>query len=265
MSLPHEMISNIFSFMPNKDKLGFIGTLTNRRQLMLYKSILPCINYVIKHNWQIAKLFDMRPISTSLCNAVILGDMECVAWVYYAIGRCTNIEYDFTNALNYAAIGGYTECIQMIFRFAERDNIPYDNQYIVHYGGTSGNIEFLKYLWSIKNTYLVDFTDSGMTNAASNGHLDYIKYMIAIGISATTNVFYIAVQHNQVEILDYLYSLFPELLNQWCLFYAVVDSTIDVLKWMVSIGYPINQNIMDIAVSRKQPECIAYLQTITLV
>ena len=286
MLLPHEMIANIVGFMPDEDKLNFVCNITNARQLNLYRSILPDMKYVIKHNWRIAKRFNIKPVDCPLFVAVKTGDIDCVRYVYDEISKYStqcelifdnngrhdyydHMTREFTNVLECAAERGYTECLKLLYRIAERDNIPYDNNVIACCAGRSGNIELLKYLWSIKNTFRIKFADktqgSDMRFAAAKGHLDYIKYMVSLGMSADICTFHSAADHNQVKVLDYLYSLFPEMLEQHILLFATRDSNIDVLKWLTAVEYPISQSALQRAVMRNEPKCIEYLRALTLV
>jgi len=191
------------------------------------------------------------------------------------------------DAIAYAVKGDHLDIIKYLISRSSRNIIDTDafNNAI-----SNGNKEILNYLLSIVlpanaiyskpdgnnemkiNQNFLDlsyFQSSGITGAASNGHLDMIKYVFSlVGTDktylVTSYAFNGAAEKGRLDIIEYLVALFPnkasDVINENAIDIAVSSGYIDIIKYLVKVAGPkFTSSAIRIAIFNNHLNILEYL------
>ena len=115
------------------------------------------------------------------------------------------------------------------------------NEKIIKNIFSSGKLEQIKYLIEQKEFI---WKNEYFDEAASNGHLDVVKFLHSIGKDCTTNAMDDASNYGHIEIVKFLHSIGKDCTTK-AMDWASENGHLEVVKFLHSIGAPCTTDAMN--------------------
>ena len=146
--------------------------------------------------------------------------------------------------------------LEQIKYLIEQKEFIWKNEYFDE-AASNGHLDVVKFLHSIGK----DCTTNAMDDASNYGHIEIVKFLHSIGKDCTTKAMDWASKNGHLEIVKYLHSIGKEY-TEWAMDWASENGHLEVVKFLHSIGAHCTRSAMDWASENGHLEVVKFLHSI---